>query len=147
MNIESRCEWWCMQSNNYINDDVCSRIFIQCVCLRKFFDCQNPGSIWNNKVSDLVLAVKPVWLHHLSVAVEFTCGLSDAEVEDKTIRRRAGAIFSTLIGGGPTMFCSHWLDLDHSVAPPAHLCHKEPAQDTQSFLLGAYLAYRWFFMA
>ena len=30
------------------------------------------------------------------------------------------------------MFCSYWLDLDHSVAPPALLCHKEPAQGTES---------------
>ena len=36
-------------------------------------------------------------------------------------------VFSTLIGPGISMFCSHWLNLDHSVAPPALLCHKEPA--------------------
>ena len=36
------------------------------------------------------------------------------------------------------MFCSHWLNLDHSVAPPALLCHKEPAQGTQSLLLGTF---------
>ena len=38
----------------------------------------------------------------------------------------------------------------HSVeilATPAFLCHKEPAQVTQSLLLGAFLAFRWFFMA
>ena len=35
----------------------------------------------------------------------------------------------------------------HSVATPALLCHKEPAQGTQSPLLGAFLAFRWFFMA
>ena len=35
----------------------------------------------------------------------------------------------------------------HSVATPAFLCHKEPAQGTQSPLLGAFLAFRWFFMA
>ena len=40
----------------------------------------------------------------------------------------------------------------HSVATPALLCKKEPAQGTQSFgtkcpLLGAFLAFRWFFMA
>ena len=37
--------------------------------------------------------------------------------------------------------------LAHSVATPALLCHKEPAQGTQSPLLGAFLAFRWFFMA
>ena len=41
------------------------------------------------------------------------------------------AVFSTLIGRRPSMFCSHWLDLDHSVAPPVLLCHEEPAQGTQ----------------
>ena len=44
----------------------------------------------------------------------------------------------------------------HSDASPALLCHKEPAQGTQSPLLGAlgrkpptrgFLAFRWFFMA
>ena len=33
--------------------------------------------------------------------------------------------FSTLIGRGPTRLCSNWLDLDHSVAMPAILCHKD----------------------
>ena len=35
----------------------------------------------------------------------------------------------------------------HSVATPALLCHKEPAQGTQSPLLGEFLAFHWFFMA
>ena len=33
-----------------------------------------------------------------------------------------------------------------SFAPPALLCHKEPAHGTQSPLLGAFLAFHWFFM-
>lgn len=45
------------------------------------------------------------------------------------------------------MCCSHWLNFDQSVAPPALLCHEEPAQDTQRPLLEAYLALSWFFMA
>ena len=40
---------------------------------------------------------------------------------------------------------SDWLD--HTDATPALLFHKEPAQGTQSPLLGAFLAFRWFFMA
>ena len=59
--------------------------------------------------------------------------------------------------------CSHWSSSDitalslvesfimmkyfHCVATPALLCHKKPAQGTQSPLLGAFLAFRWFFMA
>ena len=35
----------------------------------------------------------------------------------------------------------------HSVATPALLFNKEPAQGTQSPLLGAFLAFHWFFMA
>ena len=36
----------------------------------------------------------------------------------------------------------------HSDATPALLCHKEPAQGTQSPLLGrGFLAFCWFFMA
>ena len=35
--------------------------------------------------------------------------------------------------------CSDWLD--HDVATPALLYHKEPAQDTQSSLIGAFLAF------
>ena len=35
----------------------------------------------------------------------------------------------------------------HDVAPPALLCHEEPARRIQSPLLGALLAPRWFFMA
>ena len=35
----------------------------------------------------------------------------------------------------------------HSDATPALLCHKEPAQGTQSPLLGVFLAFHWFFMA
>ena len=31
-----------------------------------------------------------------------------------------------------SIFCSDWLDLNQSVAPPALSCHKEPAQGTQS---------------
>ena len=40
-------------------------------------------------------------------------------------------VLSTLIGRGISMFRSHWLNLAHSVAPPALLCHKEPAQGTR----------------
>ena len=47
-----------------------------------------------------------------------------------------------LIGRAITLLSSHWLR-----ARPALFCHKEPAQDTQSPLLGAFLAFRWFFMA
>ena len=36
-------------------------------------------------------------------------------------------------------------NLAHFVAQPALLCHKEPAQGIQS--LGAFIAFRWFFMA
>ena len=48
------------------------------------------------------------------------------------------AVFSTLIGRDPTMFCSHWLDLDHSVATPAVRCHKEPAKSNKCKWLGAF---------
>ena len=41
-------------------------------------------------------------------------------------------VFSTLIGRGPTMFCSDWSDLDYNVAPPALLCNKEPAPKAPS---------------
>ena len=34
-----------------------------------------------------------------------------------------------------------------SIATPALLCHKEPAQGTQSSLPWAFLVFRWFFMA
>ena len=40
-------------------------------------------------------------------------------------------VFSILIGRGATIFCSHWLDSDLSVAMPALLCHKEPAELTK----------------
>ena len=36
-------------------------------------------------------------------------------------------VFSSLIGPPQTMLCSHWWDLDHSVAQSALFCHKEPA--------------------
>ena len=45
------------------------------------------------------------------------------------------------------MLCCYWLDLDHSLAPLALLCHKEPAHGTQSPLLGVFLAFRWSFIA
>ena len=35
----------------------------------------------------------------------------------------------------------------HSVATTALLCHKEPAPGTKTPLLGAFLAFHWFFMA
>ena len=38
------------------------------------------------------------------------------------------AAWSTLIGQGMSRLCSHWLDLDQSVATPALLCHKDTAQ-------------------
>ena len=34
----------------------------------------------------------------------------------------------------------------HSDVTPALLCHKEPAQGTQTPLQGAFLAFHWFFM-
>ena len=39
----------------------------------------------------------------------------------------------------PDLFSSDWLDIVHSVALIALSCHKEPAQGTQSLLLGAFL--------
>ena len=35
-------------------------------------------------------------------------------------------LFSTLIGSGPRMFCSHWLDMDHRVAMPGMLWPNRP---------------------
>ena len=55
-------------------------------------------------------------------------------------------IFSSQCHLGQIMFCSDWLDLDHSVATQALLCHKDTAQGTQSPLLGAFLAFRFGFM-
>ena len=63
--------------------------------------------------------------------------------------------WSTLIGRGMSRLVSHW---SRYVAPPALLCHKEPARRIQSPLLGAserkirplggiLLPPRWFFMA
>ena len=46
----------------------------------------------------------------------------------------AGAVFSTLIGRGISRLGSDW---SRDVAPPALLCHKEPARRIQSPLLGA----------
>ena len=40
--------------------------------------------------------------------------------------------FSTLIGRALKRLGSHWLDLGHSVAMPALLCHKDTAQGTQN---------------
>ena len=39
------------------------------------------------------------------------------------------------------------VEMGHSFALPALLCHKEPAQGTQSPLLGEDFALRWFIMA
>ena len=44
-------------------------------------------------------------------------------------------------------FCFIVMKYFHSDASPALLFHKKPAQGTQSPLLGAFLASRWFFMA
>ena len=49
----------------------------------------------------------------------------------QSVRLRERIAFSTPIGRGPRMFCSDWLNLNHSVAPRALLCHKEQAQCTQ----------------
>ena len=49
--------------------------------------------------------------------------------------RSVRAVFSTLIGRE-----------DHSVAPPALLCHKEPAHRKTPHLGDILLAPRWFFM-
>ena len=72
------------------------------------------------------------------------CGGRDCSPWWRRDRALKVSVFSNLIGQSPTMFCSHWLDLDYSIAPPALLCHKEPAQGTQNSLLGAFLAFRWF---
>ena len=59
--------------------------------------------------------------------------------------------------GGFSVRHSHWsrlkdvllslVEIPHSFALPALLCHIEPAQGTQSPLLRTFLAYCWFFMA
>ena len=65
----------------------------------------------------------------------------DHHTEPSEVERRA--VFSTLIGRGKSMFCSHW---SRWFIEPALLCHKEPAQGTKSPLLGAFLTFHWFFI-
>ena len=60
------------------------------------------------------------------------CAVRNKSPESQGDQIIPAAVFSTLIGRGPPMFCSDWLDLTQNVAPPALLSHKEPAQDTQS---------------
>ena len=59
----------------------------------------------------------------------------------------AGADIVPVVRYFQAMLSLHWSRCYHSDATPALLCHKEPAQDTKIPLLGAFLAFRWFFMA
>ena len=46
-------------------------------------------------------------------------------------------LWSTIIGRGPKLLCSHWSRPSLVMLAPAVLCHKEPALRIQSPLLGA----------
>ena len=69
----------------------------------------------------------------------FVIGEADQSALVAKQQQQAGWV--TLIGRGLSLV--NWLVLLTS----ALLCHKDTAQGTQSPLLGAFLAFRWFFIA
>ena len=73
--------------------------------------------------------------------------LQGTELEFSGLQIEFKAEWSTLIGPDPSRHCD-LIGWDHIIdATPALLCHKEPAQGTQSPLLGALIAFRWIVMA
>ena len=118
--------------------DVCTKLYVVSSAE------QNVG-LQRNQIRRVAHNIWPAgYLYHQPCLVSILSGLSDP-------------VFAPLIGPVIQTSDSDWLNLDYSVAPPAILCHKEPAQGTQQPLtrgfwtrfpqLGAFLAFLWFFIA